>query len=346
MLPDWAPPKEVLNSWMTNEEEICFMERPLACWEGKDLHHGEVLPSLTLILKTTGCQYNRCRMCGFRHERYIGTEGEPGELILSQLQWVFDHHDLREIQMVKIYTSGSFFDPAEIPPEIAGKVADLFVGKLVVAETRPEYVDPCRIEEFINRIDTGAWDTPLFVAIGLETVSDTVRVKSIDKGFSWQDFLHAAAGARSAGAGIKAYLLHKPPFLTEAEAIDDMKASIRSLGGIADIISMNSCTVQRHTELEYYWKRGAYRPPYLWSVLSILLSSSVMVTCDPVGGGRSRGPHNCGKCDHEIVKAIRTYNLTNDRKILSEFYEMGCGCREEWEFVLSHEMPFSMPLTS
>jgi radical SAM enzyme (TIGR01210 family) len=322
------------------------MEHPLACWEGRDLLHGDVLPSLTIILKTTGCRYNRCRMCSYRHERYSGGESEPDEQILSQLRWVEKHHDLRKTSMVKIYTSGSFFDPAEIPTEVAGRVADLFAGKLVVVETRPEYIDPFRIEEFIQRIDTGAWSIPLFVAIGLETVTDAVREKSINKGFSWQDFLQASSRAHSAGAGVKAYLLHKPPFLTEAEAIDDMNESIAALEGIADLVSMNPCTVQRNTELEYFWKRGAFRPPYLWSVLSILLSSAVPVTCDPVGGGRVRGPHNCGRCDHDIVNAIRANNLTNDRQLLSEIYETECGCREEWEFVLSHEKPFSMPLTS
>ena len=110
--------------------------------------------------------------------------------------------------------------------------------------------------------------------------------------------------------------------------------------GLADIISMNPCTVQKHTELEYYWKRGAYRPPYLWSVLAALLSATVPVHCDPVGGGRARGPHNCGRCDYEIVSAIREYNLTADRQNLVEAFETGCECREEWESVLSLEKPY------
>jgi radical SAM enzyme (TIGR01210 family) len=321
------------------------MERPLACWEGQDRYHDGILPSLTLILKTTGCRHNRCRMCSYRHERYTVTDGDPAGLILSQFGWVQEHHDLSKFRMIKIYTSGSFFDPGEVPPEAARAAADLFAGKLVIAETRPEYADASRIEEFIARIDTGEWERPLTVAIGLETITDAIREKSIDKGFSWQDFLQAAEEARKGGADIKAYLLHKPLFLTESEARDDMEKSIKALDGIADAISMNPCTVQRNTELEYYWKRGAYRPPYLWSVISVLLSSPVLVTCDPVGGGHARGAHNCGTCDHDIVNAIRTYNLTADRRLLADVNELECGCREEWEFVLSHEMPFSLPLT-
>ena len=44
--------------------------------------------------------------------------------------------------MVKIFTSGSFFDPEEVPPEFLSDVATAFRGKLVIAETRPEFVDP------------------------------------------------------------------------------------------------------------------------------------------------------------------------------------------------------------
>lgn len=320
------------------------MDRPLACWEGSDRYRDEILPSLTIILKTSGCRHNRCRMCSYRFERHA-SGGDAAGQIRSQLRWVKEHHDLQGIRMVKIFTSGSFFDPAEVPPEAAVETADLFSGKLVVAETRPEYVSGDRIGEFCSQLDTGSFDTPLMVAMGVETSSDFIRDKCIDKGFSWEDFLHAAGEARRGGAGVKAYLLHKPLFLTESEAREDMDRSIRDLSGIVDTVSMNPCTVQRNTEVEYYWRRGAYRPPYLWSVLSILLASPVTVTCDPVGGGKARGPHNCGRCDREIVKALREYNLTGDRDLLAGAFDTGCGCRDEWEHVVSHEMPYAMPLT-
>lgn len=322
------------------------MERPLASWIGTDRYRSEVLPSLTVILKTGGCRHNRCRMCSYRFERYTETSGERLQsLLLSQLEYIGARYDLEGIRMVKIYTSGSFFDPREVPPGVVDAAAALFRGKLVVAETRPEYVDAGRLAEFQAGIDTGEWEIPLTVAMGLETTSDFIREKCIDKGFSWQDFLSAVREARSAGAGVKAYLLHKPLFLTEREALLDMEQSIRAVAGIADLISMNPCTVQRRTELEYYWKKGAYRPPYLWSVLSLLISAPVFVSCDPLGGGRSRGPHNCGKCDPDIVRAIRDFSLSADRGLLLDVFEKGCSCRDEWESVLTREMPYCMPLT-
>ncbi|HNI42827.1 MAG TPA: TIGR01210 family radical SAM protein, partial [Methanoregulaceae archaeon] len=80
------------------------MERPLACWKGEERYEGEVLPSLTIILKTGGCRHNRCRMCSYRFERYPeGTDLEGA--LLSQLHWVVQHYPPSGVAIVKLYTS-------------------------------------------------------------------------------------------------------------------------------------------------------------------------------------------------------------------------------------------------
>jgi len=250
-----------------------------------------------------------------------------------------------EIECVKIYTSGSFFDPAEVPLPARNALGTLVRGKIVIAETRPEFVIPGRIASFREIIDDGSHDLPLYIAMGLETRDDRIREKCINKGFSWEDFLRASRTARSAGAGVKAYLLVKPPFLTERESIDDATSSVNALQGIADMVSLNPCSVQNGTELEYYWKRGEFRPPYLWSILSILSRAQGHVLCDPLDGGRERGAHNCGVCDRPILQGIRDYSLSGDRELVEGLLEMECACRGEWEFVLENERPYCMPLT-
>jgi radical SAM enzyme (TIGR01210 family) len=216
---------------------------------------------------------------------------------------------------------------------------------MVIAETRPEYVREDAIAAFSSEIDNGSRDIPLYVAMGLETTNDRIREKSIDKGFAYADFREASRIAHDSGAGVKAYLLLKPLFLTEQEAVGDMHTSIREVSGIADLLSMNPCTVQTRTELERYWRLGAYRPPYLWSVLEVLDRAPVHVTCDPVGAGKIRGPHNCGSCDEDIVKAIRDYSLGGDRGLIREALATPCPCKREWGYVLKEERPFCMPLT-
>jgi radical SAM enzyme (TIGR01210 family) len=324
-----------------------LFEKPLAIWQGPERYGNELLDCLTIIFKSAGCTWSKCRMCSYRHERY--SDQHSPEILLSrlraQLAWVNRQYHAEDYRMVKIFTSGSFFDPREIPPAFLSDVAASFRGKLVVAETRPEFVNSETLSAFMTLLDDGTWNTPLYCAMGLETSNDRIREKCINKGFTFSDFKKAASAAHAAGAGVKAYLLFKPLFLTEAEALADMKSSIRDAAGHAELVSMNPCTVQRNTELEYYWKRGAYRPPYLWSILSVLADAPLHVTCDPLGGGQSRGPHNCKKCDYEIVKGIRDYSLNPDRDLIIALSDTRCDCKEEWEFVLASEKSYCMPLT-
>jgi archaeosine synthase beta-subunit len=321
-------------------------KKPLACWRGKERYKGEAVNCLTIIFESGGCSWSRCRMCSYHHERYRTQScDELAGHLHAQLGWIRAQFSLDEFTMVKIFTSGSFFDPAEVPPVFQREVAQAFKGKIVIAESRPEYITPETIGDFVAELNDGTHATPLYCAVGLETTSDPIREKCINKGFTYGDFKKAAAVAHKAGAGVKAYLLCKPLFLTEAEAVTDMRSSLADLAGTVEMVSMNPCTVQKRTELELYWKQGAYRPPYLWSVLSILKDAPMHVTCDPLGGGQKRGPHNCGTCDYEITKGIRDYSLTADRDLIGALLETDCTCKSEWEYVLGHERSYCMPLT-
>lgn len=321
-------------------------EKPSACWTGRDYINGETQDTLTVIFRTGGCRWNRCRMCGYRHDRY--QSDDPAEVtsgIRKQLNWVKKEHDIENYPVIKIYTSGSILDPGEVPTEILHEIGNTFRGKIVIAETRPEHVTRDMLVPFMETIDYGTHEKPLYIATGLETTNDFIREKSIDKGFTFADFVSAADVAHSCGVGVKAYLLMKPPFLTEKEAIEDMVKSIGEVSQYADIISMNPCTVQSRTEVERLWQRRSYRPPYLWSVLDVLIRADRYVSCDPVGGGHLRGPHNCRQCDREIVSGIRDYSMTNDQALLRALFDIECDCRKEWEYVIENEHPCWMPLT-
>jgi radical SAM enzyme (TIGR01210 family) len=323
----------------------CGPEGPVAAWLGRERRGDEIIPALTFILKTRGCGWNRCLMCGYRHFRYPRGEAFPGDFILGQLDWIGERFAGREFGLVKIFTSGSFLDPREVPPEVRREVLARFRGKEVIAETRPEFVTAGAVGECMAALDGGSGPVSFSVAMGLETTDDGIREKCIDKGFTFDDFAAASRIARGAGAGVKAYLLQKPPFLTEREAVDDVVRSVRDVRPHADAISLNPCTVQKGTEVERLWRARAYRPPYLWSVVLALSRVGVPVTCDPVGGGTPRGPHNCPACDGELLRGIQDYSLSGDQTLLSALLSVDCRCKQEWEFVLGAERPWCMPLT-
>jgi radical SAM enzyme (TIGR01210 family) len=323
----------------------CGPERPVAAWLGRERRGNEIVSALTLILKSGGCGWNRCLMCGYRHFRYSCGDAALADFLRRQLTWVRERFSGREFGMVKIFTSGSFLDPREVPPGVQREILTAFRGRDIIVETRPEFVTGEAIGECLGDLDTGGGPVSFTVAIGLETSDDGIREKCIDKGFGFQDFVAASRTARRAGAGVKAYLLQKPPFLTEREAVEDVVRSVREVRPHADTISLNPCTVQKGTEVERLWRSGAYRPPYLWSVVLALSRAEVPLICDPVGGGTPRGPHNCPACDGELVRGIRDYSLSGDRSLLEALLSMDCGCRKEWEFVLGAERPWCMPLT-
>jgi archaeosine synthase beta-subunit len=272
-------------------------------------------------------------MCGYASEGAPATADDLMVQFNAAMKKLSD-----EDRVVKIYTSGSFLDPLEMPEEAGAKILEDLksrgIEKLVI-ESRPEYITQNRVEECLSIIETE-------FAIGLETANDLVRQKIIRKGFTFQDFEDASKIVHDLGGKVKAYLLLKPPFLSEGTAIRDAIISAKAAGPHADILSLNLCNIQRGTQVERLWERGGYRPPWLWSAVEVLKNVSYPIICDPVGAGSRRGPHNCGECDADIAKAIRSHDLTQDPRI---FDDLDCKCKAIWQKMVElEEQTFGTPL--
>lgn len=307
--------------------------KPVAVWRSMDLLGNRPVPSLTVILRTSGCRWNRCTICGF------ASQGAPAtsEDLMSQF-----HQAIQRLQpgdgIVKIYTSGSFLDPREVPEAAREGMLELIRGagiRRLIIESRPEHINGELVRELTSKVETE-------FAIGLETANDLIREEIIQKGFTFQDFVSASRTVHSNGGRVKAYLLLKPPLLHEGGAIEDAVSSAEAARGHADIISLNLCNVQRGTVVERLWERGEYRPPWLWSAVEVLRRVEGPIICDPVGAGARRGPHNCGRCDSAVAEAIRRHALTQDRGL---FDGLDCGCRAAWRKVVElEERAFGAPL--
>lgn len=308
--------------------------RPVSVWRSQDLVEGLPAQALTMILRTIGCRWNRCTMCGY------ASEGAPASADNLIAQFVSGMEKCTpEVTVVKIYTSGSFLDPEEMPSkardEILRRLEAQGIKKLIV-ETRPEYVNIEAVEEYLSHIQTE-------FAMGLESANDLIREHVIRKGFLFQDFVRASEMVHELGGQVKAYLLLKPPLLTEGQANRDAIASARAARPYSDIISLNLCNVQRNTLVERMWERGEFRPPWLWSALEVLKNSPGPIICDPVGAGTRRGPHNCGQCDAAIAEAIREHDLTQD---VNPFDNLDCQCKTAWrELMELEEQSFGTPLS-
>ena len=148
---------------------------------------------------------------------------------------------------------------------------------------------------------------------------------------------------KNIGVSIKTYLLLKPPFLTDRDAITDLLSSISDLREqkLTDCISINPVHIQKFTVVEYLFDRNDYRPPWLWSVVEVLKhgvellkDTDIRLLSQPTAGGLRRGPHNCGKCDSEVLKAIEKFSLNNNPE---EFKDLQCTCQKKWNDILELE---------
>ena len=319
---------------------------PTRVWLDEDNTPDGVYDSLTIILNTGGCRWARaggCTMCGYVAESVEGGSVSHEDL-MTQVETCLDHeeeHGDEPAGQVKIYTSGSFLDEREVGAETRQAIADTFADRdRMVVESLPDFIDAEKVADFTDH------GLATDVAVGLETATDRVRHDCVNKYFDFAEFERAAADAADAGAGVKAYLLMKPPFLSEAEAVADMESSIRRCAGVegCHTVSMNPCNVQRHTMVEDLFHADGYRPPWLWSVCEVLEATAdedVLVVSDPVGHGSDRGPHNCGECDDRVQRAIKDFDLRQDPSV---FEQVSCPCERTWEEVMDRERSYSMPL--
>jgi radical SAM enzyme (TIGR01210 family) len=283
-------------------------------------------------------------MCGYVAESVEGGS-VAHDALMDQVAACLDHErehredDEDPCGLVKIYTSGSFLDEREVGARTREAIAETFADReRIVVESLPDFVDAGKLADFTDRgLDTD-------VAIGLETATDRIRRDCVNKYFEFEEFVAASEAAGEAGAGVKAYLLMKPPFLTESEALKDMVRSVRRCAEHAHTVSMNPCNVQRYTMVDELYFRGGYRPPWLWSVAHVLeetADADAIVVSDPVGHGSDRGPHNCGECDDRVQTAIKDFDLRQDPSV---FEQVSCDCELTWETVLERERSYGDPL--
>jgi archaeosine synthase beta-subunit len=295
--------------------------------EGESLD-GTRVPAFVLILRTRGCYWadlKGCSMCGYAKDT-LGRSATPEELDRQLTEALRDY---RGEPYVKIYTSGSFLDEREVDAESRLRIARAFSGRArrLLFETLPEFVTEDRIRPLTETFDAG-----LEVALGLESTQPEVLQRFVNKGSPPSEYLAAADRLRGWGVRPKGYLLLKPPYLTERESIEDVVRSIALAREHFDTLSINPVHIQNGTVVEWQYRRGRYRPPWLWSLVEVLRRGSpdrgaTRLVSFPTAGGLPRGPHNCGSCDKRVLAAIEAASLDQS---FGELDGLECGCRDQY----------------
>jgi len=295
----------------------------ISTWSEKDLLDGKVVDAWVIIFRTRGCYWahaSGCSMCGYVNDTAVEVSEAD---IAHQLASVLPRHQGQPL--VKVYTSGNFFDDHELAPESRRSILEELGNRCdkVIVETLSHMIRREQLEDATRHVDR------LEVAFGLESTNERVLRYAVNKVWGLPEHARAAAMVREAGGTVKTYLLIKPPFLTEREAVEDAVRSAHEADPHSDTISFNPVNVQRNTLVDHLFKRRQYRPPWLWSVVEVLERTRGLrahVKSHPTAGGMRRGAHNCGDCDRRVIDAIEEFSLGLRR----DFGDLDCDCQSTW----------------
>lgn len=301
---------------------------PVRIWREEEAIGAQRVTAFVAVLRTRGCYWadvKGCTMCGYARDT-LGRSATPEELAAQASALARAY---RGEPYVKLYTSGSFWDEREVDAESGRRLLGVFAGaaRRLTIETLPEFVSEERIAEMRE-----AFPGELEVSLGLESTDPTVLRRFVNKGTPPEAYLAAGDRLRARGCRAKAYLLLKPPYLTEEEAIRDTLGSIAEAAPHFDTLSVNPVHIQGGTVVEHLYHRRRYRPPWLWSLVEVLdrgarLCGSARLVSFPTAGGTVRGTHNCGRCDSGVLDAIRAASLDQS---FDDLGRLDCACRSAW----------------
>lgn len=176
--------------------------------EDECLPNGELAPTATIFLTNRECPWH-CAMCDLWKNTTV--ESVLSGSIPKQIEYALSR--LPAARQVKLYNSGSFFDPRAIPvadyPAIASLVRQF---ERVIVESHPALIHQnCfTFEKLLG--------TKLEVAMGLETVHPTV-LKKLNKRMTLDLYASAALELHSRSIDLRSFILVQPPFMDQKESL-------------------------------------------------------------------------------------------------------------------------------
>ena len=251
------------SEWIISQRgaknEIDF-HRPYDCMVEKERRpDGRVQDTAIVFLSNKECSY-KCLMCDLW--KNTSNDSAPPGAIPEQIEWALAR--LPAARHIKLYNSGSFFDEKAIPrsdyPCIA-RLVDHF--ETVIVESHPRLIGE-KCLEFRDLISG-----KLEVAIGLETAHPEILAR-LNKQMTLDDFKRGVEFLKRNEMNSRAFILLRPPFMTEEEGATWAQKSI----DFAFDCGVDSCTVipvrAGNGAMEQLMKRGEFEIPDLTSLEEVL----------------------------------------------------------------------------
>jgi radical SAM enzyme (TIGR01210 family) len=246
---DQRPPRFPVDPWLPHT----FFVEP------ERTARGVVENVATLFLSNRECPF-RCLMCDlWKHT----TEARvPDGAIPAQIVHALSR--LPAVRHVKLYNAGNFFDAQAIPPGDHSRIAELLRPfQTVIVECHPLLVGP-RCLAFRDRLRPA-----LEIAMGLETVHADV-LRRLNKRMTLDDFARAARYLTDHGIAVRAFILLRPPFMSEEEGVE---WACRSIAFAFDA-GVECCAIiptrTGNGAMDRLAERGDFTPPRLESLETVL----------------------------------------------------------------------------
>jgi hypothetical protein len=274
-------------------------------------HDGVIKPAATIFLTNRECPF-RCLMCDLW--RNTLTETVPAGAIPAQID-----HALRSLppaRQLKLYNSGSFFDPHAIPPEDYAAIAQRANRfERLIVENHPGLIgDAClRFRDLLaGRLE---------VAMGLETVHAEAAA-ALNKRMTLAQFSSAAKFLRSNGIDLRVFLLVQPPFVPAAEALYWAERSLDFAMECGATAAVLIPTRAGNGAMEALMANGEFVLPSLDTL------ESAMEYGLRLGAGRVFADlwgmrESCAQCHAQRATRLRRMNL--QQAVLDRIPCSGCG---------------------
>jgi radical SAM enzyme (TIGR01210 family) len=254
---------EITDRWIiTNrgKKNDVNPQRPYA-WlvEKERTAAGRIEDVAIIFLTNRECPFH-CLMCDLW--KNTTDETVPSGAIPDQIEWALKQ--LPSAKHIKLYNSGNFFDHRAIPVEDYEKIAFLVRNfETIIVESHPRLIN----EKCLYFNDM--LKSELQIAMGLETIHPEILPK-LNKQMDPGDFQNAVGFLNKHGISVRAFILLRPPFLTESEGVFWAERSIDFAFGVG----ATCCTVipvrSGNGAMDLLFKSGFFSPPDIRSLEKVL----------------------------------------------------------------------------
>jgi radical SAM enzyme (TIGR01210 family) len=212
-----------------------------------------------IFLTNRECPFH-CLMCDLW--KNTTEKSVPSGAIPAQIEQALTQ--MPHVKHLKLYNSGSFFDTRAIPEKDYKKIASILKNfETVIIESHPKLINK-KCLEFRDMLKP-----ELQIALGLETVNKEI-LSRLNKLMTRDDFSNSISFLTKHQINTRAFILLKPPFLSESEGIFWAERSIDFAFGSG----VECCTIipvrAGNGAMDFLMNKGDFSLPDIHSLENVL----------------------------------------------------------------------------